>query len=83
MILEELRSYGKALRKQDREIYEQLLKLPFKHRDWKLLAVVVGKNQGMLVWGNWTIRMPFIDLMKRLVERRIMFEFKKGIMLPI
>ena len=44
IILEELRSYGKALRKQDREIYEQLLKLPFKHLG------SIGYASSMHVW---------------------------------
>ncbi|MBU1976144.1 MAG: hypothetical protein KKG59_07110 [Nanoarchaeota archaeon] len=31
IMLNELRAYGKALKKDDRELYEQLLKLPLKH----------------------------------------------------
>ena len=31
MILSELRDYGKSLRQKDREVFEQLLKIPLNH----------------------------------------------------
>ncbi|MBT3720800.1 FAD-dependent oxidoreductase [archaeon] len=52
-------------------------------RDWKILAIALGKNNGYITFGEKSIYVPFTGLLKEIIEKRVLFEFKHRIRLPI
>jgi NADH dehydrogenase len=52
-------------------------------KDWKILAIALGKHNGLITFGKHAIKLPFINFFKWIIEKRIIFEFKNKIQLPI
>jgi NADH dehydrogenase FAD-containing subunit len=54
-----------------------------KHRNWTILAVALGRHDGMITTKKNVFRIFFTGFLKWIVEKRVMIEFKYKIRLPI
>lgn len=50
-------------------------------RNWKILAIALGEQNGLFTSGNSAIRFPFTGLGKKIIEKKVLWEFKKKRML--
>ncbi len=56
----------------------------FPLKNWTTLAVALGRNYGLLCFGSkLTVPFPFTGLAKTIIEKRIMYEWKKKKLLYI
>ncbi|MBN2566715.1 FAD-dependent oxidoreductase [Candidatus Woesearchaeota archaeon] len=53
-----------------------------KHRDWRFLAVALGRHSGFFTWRERIIPHPFVGLSKLLIERIVMWGFRNRVRLP-
>ena len=53
------------------------------HKDWKILAIALGRYDGLISFGTFPIRLPITGFLKWIREKRVMLEFKHHIRLPI
>ncbi len=54
-----------------------------KNRNWNLLAIALGERKGLITIGEKIIYVPFTGFLKWTIEKRVLFEFKHRIRLPI
>ena len=53
------------------------------HRNWTTLAIALGKQWGIIPVGPINLYMPFVGLSKKIIEKRVLFEFKNKKRLPV
>ena len=54
-----------------------------KKENWKILAVALGENKGLITFGEKNVYIPFTGFLKWIIEKRILFEFKYRIRLAV